>query len=788
MFFRNTGILGINARNLLYIRPYNQEKSVEMADDKLKTKAFLSARGVPVPKLLGVISNKQELDKFNFHKLSSEFVLKPNLGFGGQGIIPIRKKENGHFLGSKGQIYKKSDLIEHIKNILSGSFSINDRQDKAFFEKLIVTDDILGRYSYNGLPDIRIILHNLVPVMAMLRLPTKESDGKANLHQGAIGAGIDLAKGEVTHLLYKNQIIKEVPDCGPLKGLKIPFWDDILRIAGKSQLASNLGYMGADIAIDKHHGPVLLEINARAGISIQLANLSPLRKRLEKLEGLNVTSVEKGIRIAKDMFGYSIEKDIKSISGKKVIGIYEKVEFFHNNESINSFAFINTSRKKSYISPELAKQLGVISSKKQKNLEKIKVKLKFKLGGKKITSIFKVDKSIRKKHQVIIGNRDLSGAFLLDTSINNMLKEKSNGETKRIFITNYDPIETDRQICKISNQMKFLSFFRPINFNEEAAKFKINKSYNPQFIYREFDQEAIILKKELQKIKYDDSDLGILFQKKITELDNYFNLIQARGLPEFTNLSKQLFGFPSPADLLELKDKLPPEKLPPKLKKYTSAELKQIFEQVLSDYQLNDWRVLLRENMLTKCIVNRSKSILIKKNSLFNEQRVRDLIIHEIETHLLTSENGSKQKYRLFHTGFANYLETQEGLAIHNVLSQASIYSEEGHKEILTEAIYLAEKMSMAELYLQIKNKGLTEKSAIDICFRVKRGLGDTSKGGAFSKDYCYFSGRKKIKKFLDNGGDLKDLYFGKYSVDDLALIKNISSFKTPPLLPKWLK
>jgi hypothetical protein len=154
----------------------------------------------------------------------------------------------------------------------------------------------------------------------------------------------------------------------------------------------------------------------------------------------------------------------------------------------------------------------------------------------------------------------------------------------------------------------------------------------------------------------------------------------------------------------------------------------------------------------------------------------------------LTSENGSKQKYRLFHTGFANYLETQEGLAIHNVLSQASIYSEEGHKEILTEAIFMAEKMSMSELYLQIKNKGLTEKSAIDICFRVKRGLGDTSKGGAFSKDYCYFSGRKKIKKFIDNGGDLQDLYFGKYSVDDLALIKNISSFKTPPLLPKWLK
>lgn len=788
MLFRNTGILGINARNLLYIRPYNQEKSVEMADDKLKTKAFLSARGVPVPKLLGVISTREEAEQFNFHKLSAEFVLKPNLGYGGQGIIPIRGRENGNFIGPENQVYTRENLIEHIKNILNGNFSINDRSDKAFFERLIVTDELLGRYSYNGLPDIRIIMHNLVPVMAMLRLPTKESEGKANLHQGAVGAGIDLAKGEVTHLLYKNEIVKEIPDRGPIKGLKIPFWDEMLRIAGKAQLASNLGYMGADIAIDKHHGPVLLEINARAGISIQLANLAPLRKRLEKLDGINVSSVEKGIRIAKDMFGYSIEKNIKSISGKKVIGIYEKIEFFHENEIKTAFAFINTSRKKSYLSLDLAKQLGIITSKKQKDIDKIKVKLKFKLGGKKITSIFKIDKNIRKKYQVVIGNRDLSGHFLLDSSINNLLAEKATGETSRIFITNYDPIETDRQICKINNQMKFLSFFRPVNFKEEAEKFHLDKNYNPQFIYKEFDQEAIALKKALQKIKYDESDLGILFQKKINELNSYFDLILARGSESFTELSKAIFGYPTATDLHQLQNLLPPEKKSQKLKKYTSLELKQIFEQVLTDYELDEWRVLLRENMLSKCIVNRSKRILIKKNSVFNEQRVRDLIVHEIETHLLTSENGSRQKYRLFNIGFANYLETQEGLAIHNVLSQGNIYSEEGHKEILTEAIHMAEKMSMAELYYHVKNKGLTEKSATDICFRVKRGIGDTSKGGAFTKDYCYFSGRKKIKKFIDSGGDLKDLYHGKYSVDDLQLIKNISSFKTPPLLPRWLK
>lgn len=787
MAFSNTGILGINARNLLFIKPYNLEKSTALADDKLKTKAFLSARGIPVPKLLGVISNRAELEKFNFFKLPAEFVLKPNLGYGGQGIITIFGRDEENFLGPEKNNYSENDLSEHIKNILNGNYSINDSSDKAFFEKLIVTDDFLGKYSYKGLPDIRIIIHNLVPVMAMLRLPTRESDGKANLHQGAIGAGIDLAKGEVTHLLYKNKIIKEIPDLGPIRGLKIPFWDEILRIAGKSQLATNLGYMGADVAIDKHQGPVLLEINARAGISIQLANMTPLRKRLEKLDGVSVTSVEKGIRIAKDMFGYSIEKNIKSLSGKNVIGIHEKIEIFHKKQTFDSVAFINTSKKKSYISPEFAKKIGLITSKRQKDLDNLSFKLKFKLSGKKIVSIFKIDKNIRKKYQAVIGSRDLSGQFLVDSSINNLITEKISGRSSTIFITNYDPIETDRQICKINNQLKFLSYFRPVNYLEEIKKFKSDFSYNPQFQYQESESELNQMKKDLGKIKYDDSDLGKLFREKIQELNNYLDLINTRGSIEFTQQSKKQFGFPSIEDFQFIKNRtkqMPKESYP---RKYSSREMKDIFEEILEGYNLIDWRVLLRKQMLTQCIVNRSKRILIKKRCHFTEQRVKDLIIHEIETHLLTSENGSQQKYKLFNYGFANYLETQEGLAMYNVLSQSPYHVEETYKELLTEAIYLADMLSLSELFQVLREKNLTEKSAMNICFRLKRGLTDTSKPGVFTKDFCYYSGRKKIEAFIAKGGDLRDLYHGKYSIDDLPLIMNISSFKVPPRLPKWL-
>lgn len=787
MFFSKSGILGINARNLLYIRPFNKEKSVEIADDKLKTKAFLSARGIPVPKLLDVVGSSKEISKFSFKKLGSEFVLKPNLGFGGEGIIPIIRKQDSLFISGKNKSYSKYDLIEHIRDILNGDYSITDKPDKAFFEKLIISDEILGRYSYQGLPDIRVIVHNLVPVMAMLRLPTADSDGKANLHQGAIGAGIDLAKGEITHLLHRNQIIKEVPGFGSIKGLKIPFWDDVLRIACKAQLATNLGYMGADIAIDKYQGPVLLEINARAGIGIQLANLQPLRKRLEKLENVQVSTIEKGIRIAKDMFGYSIEKDIRTLSGKKVIGMYEPIEFLNLPENLSSIAFINTSRKKSYLSLDLAKQLGIIKSKKAKNLDDVSAKLKFKLAGKKLTSIFKIDKQIKKKYQVIIGNRDIAGQFLVDTGINNHISIK-NGNTNKIFLSHYNPLETDRQLSKVNNQLKFLSHFRPLNFSEEISKFEINNNYNPQFVYGDFSEQYQQFKKTLKKINYDETDLGQLFKRKSQELELQLELIMARGSQEFTNVSSRLFGIPTLSEIAEI-TAIPNYSKPPKIfNKYSSLELKAIFEETLNDYGLNDWRVAISDKILARCITNKNKKILIKSNSIFSEERVKALIIHEIETHLLTAENGHRQKYKLFNYGFANYLATQEGLAMHNVLSNSDLKSEEGHKEKLTESIHLSQTMSFAELFNDLRNKNLTQKSALDICIRVKRGMTDTSQGGAFTKDYSYYSGKKIIRNFLDQGGDLRDLYHGKYNLSDLPVIKTISLFQIPPLLPKWLK
>ena len=120
--------------------------------------------------------------------------------------------------------------------------------------------------------------------MSMVRLPTKSSDGRANLHQGAIGAGLNLSNGWVNNAVIRNQVVDTHPDTGhQIIGLKLPFWREILELAARCHDMVGLGYLGADIVLTPDQRPILLELNARPGLAIQIANLAGLVPRLEKI-------------------------------------------------------------------------------------------------------------------------------------------------------------------------------------------------------------------------------------------------------------------------------------------------------------------------------------------------------------------------------------------------------------------------------------------------------------------------------------------------------------------------
>jgi alpha-L-glutamate ligase-like protein len=364
-FFKNSRkILGMNARNLQFIRPNNLRRARRLADDKLFSKYVLKKTGLPVPILIAKVKDIEDLENFDWKHLPDSFVLKPNRGFGGEGIIVVYGKKKGlenTWIKADGSLVTAEDLKTHIRNIIDGSFSLSGVPDTAFFEERMKILKIFKPYSFKGVPDIRIIVYNKVPVMAMLRLPTRESSGKANLQQGAIGVGIDMATGVTTTAVFrKNRIIEYVPGTRLLlSGIRIPHWKDILTLAVRAQTVSGLGFLGADIAIDRDKGPVFLELNARPGLSIQIANLDGLLGRLRRVEGLKIKTIEKGVSVGINLFGGEIEEEIEDISGKKIIGTVEKVKLFGKDmKEIEVEAKIDTGAYSTSIDVKLARDLG----------------------------------------------------------------------------------------------------------------------------------------------------------------------------------------------------------------------------------------------------------------------------------------------------------------------------------------------------------------------------------------------------------------------------------------------
>lgn len=354
----------MNSRNLEYVRPFNKKKARRLADEKLYSKKILRKNKVSVPKLLGRIASHEELENFDWTTLPGGFALKPNRGFGGEGIVVVfarKKNRPDTWVKADGGTVTIEDLKAHIRNILDGSFSLSSTPDVAFFEERLKLLKFFKPYSFKGIPDIRVIVFNRVPVMAMLRLPTRASDGKANLQQGAIGVGIDLATGITTTAIHgKGQSIEYIPESElVLSGLKIPYWKDVLTLAVTAQEISGLGFLGADIAIDRDHGPTIIELNARPGLSIQLANMAGLKERLERVAGIKIKTLERGIRVGMNLFGGEVEEEIEEITGKKVIGRVEKIVFIGiNGKEIEVEAKIDTGAYSTAIDTELAEELG----------------------------------------------------------------------------------------------------------------------------------------------------------------------------------------------------------------------------------------------------------------------------------------------------------------------------------------------------------------------------------------------------------------------------------------------
>lgn len=419
-----SSILGLNARSQLFSYKYNTRFGKKLADSKILTERFMKKAGIPAPEVYKVFREAKDIYDFNWDSLPSSFALKPSRGMGGEGIIVVKKRavpDSAGWITTQRNTVSIDDLKLHTMDILEGAFSMGNVPDVALIQEYVGRNEAFRKYAYRGTPDIRIIVFNKVPIMAMLRLPTKESGGRANLHQGAIGVGVDIATGITTKAIWHgNQIHLKPGTNRKLHGIKIPNWTSILEIAVKAQIASGMGYLGVDIVLHPEKGPMVLELNAQPGLQIQLANMEGLKKRLERIEDLAVINAEHGVKIGKALFAGRFADRVKAEEGVKTINFREKVKVIDaNGNKIETEAKIDTGAWRTSIDRELAENLGILTKNNILWTKVIRssfgkenrsvIALKFYLAGRLIKTIASIANRKGLKVRLIVGRRDLTG-------------------------------------------------------------------------------------------------------------------------------------------------------------------------------------------------------------------------------------------------------------------------------------------------------------------------------------------------------------------------------------------
>lgn len=768
MFFtRSSGILGMNARNLLYVSKYNSAASKRFADDKIFTKQFLGSRDIGVARLYHVVNSHRQLIPQFFRDLPNSFVIKPNKGFGGGGILVIKETKNSHWITPSYKHLTEEDLVRDCYEILEGKYSISGVHDQVIFEEKLDPHPDFRSITTQGLPDVRVIIFKGIPVIAMLRVPTAESEGKANMELGAIGMGIDIGTGRTTGAAYYSKYIRKLPNGESAIGFQVPHWDEILLTCAKIQNFTKIGFLGVDIVITKS-GVKVLELNARAGLKIQIANKTPLRTRLEKINDIKVHSPEEGVKVAKTLFSEKAKqlKRTENISTKPVIGVLEPV-ILYGDKPLTLTAKIDLLAEKNFVSSDFYDgQMMDIS-----------------ISGKRLKLPVKEGEGL-KDVDIILSGKFL-GDFYIDPS-----KEMDNDLS--LLTANLDEKmmkNIDAKVCELDSKIKLLAHLNPQNLQEQKSLFFMQKNQSPRFIYREFKHDFDRFRNELKKIpKNVDHFLAPIYSEKIQSIEDKLNLLESVGTQDYKVFSKKLFGevvqatYKSALKFLKECDNSPSSDNSQKLDQKKATEVLQNF---LAEKKLHHWQIKIISDSVADIQITRENSILLKKGATFRENRLKALLAHEIGTHIFRFENGKVQPFRILERGTANYLRTEEGLAIWN---QNQLNLNLGEKyltpALLVVAIYMAEIMSFCDLYHFLKSThNLSNDLAWKLCVKSKRGLRDTESQGAFTKDCVYFKGNQAIERYVKKGGLIEDLYVGKIDIADLPLIQKIEDLKPAKLL-----
>ncbi|MBP9779222.1 DUF1704 domain-containing protein [Candidatus Gracilibacteria bacterium] len=771
MKFFSHGILGMNARNLLYIQAKNSSESTSLADSKLKTKHFLSSRGIPFAETYTTITSPKDLKGFSFSSVKSDaFVIKPNKGSGGKGILIVRKVDSEYLI--QGESWTEEELKLHMIDILHGSFSLHGSSDVVILEELLTPGIDFDRYCTYGLADIRIIVYNYIPITAMIRMPTIHSGGKANLAQGGIGLGLNIANGQVMSLFENKRIHTHTfpPGFELLKGQTLPFWDDILLYSSQVQMYTKLGYLALDWVITKN-GPRLLEINARAGLEIQNVNLVPLAARLKKIEDLKILSPHKGVEIAKTLFH---TETLYSEVGKKIIYLEQKGMIDGKEITIR----VDTTQSKTRIS-------GDIMDVSHDKIYTITTDTDLSIP----LEVYEFDDSLTR--EIVLGTESIK-EYLIQPTIH---KQVVGFGTKK---WTDELLSFDEEVYKISKKINLSSLLRPDNYFTILDEYiKKPGNFNPFFEYHFPTNEKIFTiretLKQLQERAQSEKKRGLLladlYIEKLYECEIKADLLESYKDENFEKIAynnTRLFGKTDESLLQLAKEKV-----------FSSQQLREKDESILGkvlsldeiiiaihsyfeSHKISKIPITIESGNLSRMSVSYGKSVKIhiSKYAVIREKEIRSILSHEIGTHFRRYLNGRETGLKLFQFGTGFYLSDEEGFAIYRSFSNLPDGYQKNAMYLKYYLLSVTDTLSFSETLdlLRTLYPDKTSESIFSDAVRLKRGITHagtrSTPGTTYQKDKIYLDGYMRVKDWLDSGGNEGKLFYGKIKIQDLKILE----------------
>lgn len=336
--------------------------------------------------------------------------------------------------------------------------------------------------------------------------------------------------------------------------------------------------------------------------------------------------------------------------------------------------------------------------------------------------------------------------------------------------------QIDFNLNKLVQKIELLNYINPINIEAEKRNFFASKyNVNPNFKYRKIDFNAHTLQQDLFTQKIDtikDEVTRNFFRDVIYDYSGMIQCIETigKGKKFYYNALKS-FGTPTEKDvenarfILHFKDEEYNSEMTPV---FNVGEAANYFDQFTKQYNFKFNIKLSTKISAAAMVQNNTQTLILKKNHRFSPNQLKVLANHEIGVHMVTTFNGLSQPLKIFHNGFPNNVETQEGLAVFSEYMSGCLtlhrLKELAYRVMAADS--LRKGFNFCDTFDLLHNQfKLNREESYNITLRAHR-------GGGFTKDYMYLTGLKKVYDSFYNNESLDPLLTGKVSLEHTHIIQ----------------